>query len=40
MKGRTIPWTPKTGKYHLALADKDEKILDYVYFEVRGPETD
>jgi len=40
MTGRTIPWTPKTGKYHLAIADKDEKILDYVYFEVKGPETD
>jgi penicillin-binding protein 1C len=37
---RTIPWIPKAGKYHLALADKDEKILDYVYFEVRGPEVD
>jgi penicillin-binding protein 1C len=35
--GRTIPWTPKTGKYSLAIADGDEKILDYVYFEVRGP---
>ena len=38
--GRTIPWIPKTGKYHLAIADKDEKVLDYVYFEVRGPGTD
>ena len=38
--GRTIPWIPKAGKYQLAIADKDEKILDYVYFEVRGPETD
>ena len=38
--GRTISWTPKAGKYQLAIADKDEKILDYVYFEVRGPETD
>ncbi len=38
--GRTIPWAPKAGKYHLAIADKDEKVLDYVYFEVRGPETD
>jgi penicillin-binding protein 1C len=38
--GRTIPWIPKAGKYHLAIADKDEKVLDYVYFEVRGPETD
>jgi len=27
-------------KYFLALADGDEKILDFVYFEVRGPETD
>jgi len=38
--GRTIPWIPKTGKYHLAIADKDEKVLDCVYFEVRGPGTD
>jgi hypothetical protein len=38
--GRTISWIPKAGKYQLAIADKDEKILDYVYFEVRGPETD
>ena len=27
-------------KYSLALADGDKKILDYVYFEVRGLETD
>ena len=40
MTGRTIPWIPKAGKYHLAIANKDEKILDYVYFEVRGSETD
>jgi penicillin-binding protein 1C len=38
--GRTIPWIPKAGKYHLAIADKDEKVLDYVYFEVRGSEAD
>jgi penicillin-binding protein 1C len=38
--GRTIPWTPKAGKYSLAIANREEKILDYVYFEVRGPETD
>ena len=38
--GRTIPWTPKAGKYSLAIANKDGKILDYVYFEVRGPGTD
>ena len=36
--GKMIPWTPKTGKYSLALAEGNEKILDYVYFEVRGPE--
>ncbi len=39
-KGKTIPWTPKAGKYSLALAEGEEKILDYVYFEVRGPEVD
>jgi penicillin-binding protein 1C len=39
MTGRTIPWTPRAGKYHLTIADKDEKVLDYVYFEVRGSET-
>jgi hypothetical protein len=38
--GRTIFWIPKAGKYHLAIADKDEKVLDYIYFEVRGPGTD
>lgn len=36
--GRTIPWAPEAGKYSLALADGDGKILDYVYFEVRGPD--
>jgi len=35
---KTISWTPKAGKYSLAIADGGEKILDYVYFEVRGPE--
>jgi hypothetical protein len=37
---RTIPWAVEAGKYSLALADGDGKILDYVYFEVRGPEAD
>jgi len=36
--GKTIPWTPRAGKYFLAIADGEEKILDYIYFEVRGPE--
>jgi len=40
MTGRTIPWIPKAGKYHLAIADEDEKVLDYVYFEVRGSGAD
>jgi penicillin-binding protein 1C len=38
--GKTIPWTPKAGKYFLAIADGEGKILNYVYFDVRGPETD
>jgi hypothetical protein len=38
--GKTIPWAPEAGKYSLAIAGGDEKILDYVYFEVRGPEVD
>ncbi len=39
-KGKTISWVPRTGKYLLALADTEEKILDFVYFEVRGPRED
>ena len=38
--GKTIPWNPKAGKFFLAIADGEKKILDYVYFEVRGPEAD
>jgi penicillin-binding protein 1C len=38
--GKTIPWTPKTGKYSLAIAEKGGKILDYICFEVRGTEVD
>jgi len=36
--GKTIPWTPKTGKYSLALAKGEGKIVDSVSFEVRGPQ--
>jgi penicillin-binding protein 1C len=36
--GKTIAWTPKAGEYFLALANENEKILDYIYFEVRGSE--
>jgi len=31
---------PKAGKYFLAIADGEGKILNYVYFDVRGPEAD
>jgi penicillin-binding protein 1C len=35
--GQTTSWTPKAGKYTLALADPEGNVLDCVYFEVRGP---
>ncbi|OGP88385.1 MAG: penicillin-binding protein 1C [Deltaproteobacteria bacterium RBG_16_48_10] len=38
--GKKIPWTPKAGKYSLAIANSEENILDYVYFEVKGSEAD
>jgi penicillin-binding protein 1C len=38
--GKTIPWSLKAGKYFLAIADGDGKILDKVYFDVRGPKSD
>jgi penicillin-binding protein 1C len=38
--GKTIPWTPKAGKYSLAIAEKGGKILNYICFEVRGTEVD
>ncbi len=38
--GRAVPWIPREGKYHLAIADNDENVLDYVYFEVRGSGAD
>jgi len=34
--GKKVAWAPAPGKYHLAIADRDEKIVDSVYFEVRG----
>jgi len=33
---RTIAWIPKVGEYKLAIADQEERIMDTVYFEVRG----
>ncbi len=38
--GKTIPWTPVAGEYLLTIADRHEKVLDFVYFEVRGAEED
>jgi len=34
--GAGVAWRPKRGKYMLALADREGKILDSVSFEVRG----
>jgi penicillin-binding protein 1C len=38
--GKAIPWSPRAGKYFLAIAKENQKVLDYVYFEVRGSEPD
>jgi penicillin-binding protein 1C len=34
--GEGVAWKPKRGKYLLALADREGKVLDSVSFEVRG----
>ena len=34
-QGQTILWTPKPGKYLLAIANSENKIVDSVQFEVR-----
>ena len=31
---------PKAGKYVLAISDEEEKVIDSVHFEVRGPAED
>jgi penicillin-binding protein 1C len=33
---RAAPWTPRSGKYHLALVDHEARVLDSVHFAVRG----
>jgi penicillin-binding protein 1C len=38
--GKATPWTPKAGKYHLALMDGEGQTLDSVHFEVRGASVD
>ncbi len=35
--GKAISWTPRAGKYSLAIAEKGGDIVDSVHFEVRGP---
>lgn len=34
--GKSVPWTPKAGKYLLAIVNHENKIIDVVKFEVRG----
>jgi penicillin-binding protein 1C len=34
--GGALAWKPKRGKYVLALADREGRVLDSVSFEVRG----
>jgi penicillin-binding protein 1C len=36
MAGKAIPWNPSTGKYHLAIVDQEDRIIDSIHFEVRG----
>jgi penicillin-binding protein 1C len=38
--GKTTPWSPKAGKYHLALKDREGRLIDSVFFEVRGASID
>jgi penicillin-binding protein 1C len=38
--GRAISWTPNTGTYLLSLVDDEDRIMDSVHFEVRGPRED
>jgi len=34
--GKAIPWSPQSGRYHLALQDEEGRPIDSVRFEVRG----
>ena len=38
VEGKTVAWSPKRGKYSLALTDRKGRIIDSVNFEVRGSE--
>jgi hypothetical protein len=35
--GEIVPWAPTAGKHYLALMDREERIVDSIHFEVRGP---
>jgi penicillin-binding protein 1C len=35
--GSILPWTPKVGMHALTLCDGENKMIDSVNFEVRGP---
>ena len=34
---RPLPWRPRPGRYSLAISDGNERVVDSVSFEVRGP---
>ena len=38
--GKTVAWSPKRGKYNLALTDRQGRVIDCVNFEVRGANQD
>jgi penicillin-binding protein 1C len=35
--GKAIPWTPGEGEYLLAIVDREDRTIDSIHFEVRGP---
>jgi penicillin-binding protein 1C len=38
--GSVLPWTPKAGTHALTLCDRENRIIDSINFEVRGPSGD
>ena len=38
--GKAFAWNPMAGKFHLALIDEEDRVLDSVHFKVRGPGSD
>jgi penicillin-binding protein 1C len=35
--GSILPWTPRAGTHALTLCDREDRIVDSIHFEVRGP---